>query len=64
MQIYPDDDEQHVLTDQMMSYWANFARNGSPGKGRGTRKILNGSAGEDPTNSAFCLTRYQIKVFE
>lgn len=37
MQIYPDDDEQHVLTDQMMSYWANFARNGSPGKGRNSQ---------------------------
>ena len=34
MQIYPNDEEQHELSDQMMSYWANFARNGSPGKGR------------------------------
>lgn len=28
--MFPNDDAQTALSDQMMTYWANFARNGNP----------------------------------
>ncbi|MCY3884478.1 MAG: carboxylesterase family protein [Gammaproteobacteria bacterium] len=35
--IYPKDTNQETLSDQMMSYWANFAYTGDPGKGRNSQ---------------------------
>lgn len=35
--VYPDDDNQHMLMESMMSYWAEFAYTGSPGTGRDGR---------------------------
>ena len=32
--VFPNDDNQFNLSRQMMSYWAEFAYNGNPGKGR------------------------------
>ncbi len=32
--FYPNDTNQRLLSDQMMSYWTNFAYEGTPGKGR------------------------------
>ena len=32
--IYPNDENQHRLSDSMMSYWAEFAHSGDPGRGR------------------------------
>ncbi len=35
--VYPDDDNQHMLMESMMSYWAEFAYTGTPGTGRDGR---------------------------
>lgn len=37
--IYPGDESQHALSRSMMSYWAEFAYTGSPGRGRGGTEV-------------------------
>ena len=38
--VYPDNEAQHALSASMSSYWAEFAHNGSPGRGRSGEEAL------------------------
>ena len=37
--FYPHDENQRQLTESMMSYWAEFAYNGDPGRGRSNTEV-------------------------
>ena len=37
--LYPGDEAQHALSRSMMSYWAEFAYSGAPGRGRDGNEI-------------------------
>ena len=49
--IYPNDENQFALSRSMMSYWAEFAYNGAPGRGRDGTEVPWLAWGEDGKTS-------------
>ena len=49
--IYPNDENQFALSGSMMSYWAEFAYNGAPGRGRDGTEVPWLAWGEDGKTS-------------
>ena len=49
--IYPNDENQLALSRSMMSYWAEFAYNGAPGRGRDGAEVPWLAWGEDGKTS-------------
>lgn len=49
--LYPNDEAQIGLSDSMMSYWAEFAHNGDPGRGRDGQEVQWTRFGEENQTS-------------